>query len=223
MTRWLCLACLCASPVFADDVTSYGLERPTDFTLAFTQHETTLARDGDRIDTTVKRIGIAWRERYGNYAHLGLLGGLSYLTQTGEPLTAGEQLDGYHAGFSVDVDVPLSSALAFFAGARYLYERTDDSTAVQEVTLSWTTAYAEAGLALTALRAARFYAGINYGELDGEERARGAITATRDLSADDAAGAVAGFEVTLDQDGYVGLVARSGFHRGAGIYFGRRF
>lgn len=223
MTRWLCLVCLCASPAVADEARSYGLERPTDFTLGFTQHEITLARDGDRIDTTVKRIGIAWRERYGEYVRLGLLGGYSYLTQTGEPLTAGEQLDGYHAGLSVDVDVPFASALSFFAGANYLYEWTDDRSALQDVTLSWNTVYAEAGLALTALRAARLYAGVNYGELDGEERARGTVTATSDLSADDRTGAVAGFEVTLDQDGYVGVVARSGFYRGAGIYFGRRF
>lgn len=223
MKRWLCLACLCASPALADEGRSYWSERPADFTLALTQHDLDLVREGDRIDTTLRRIGIAWREHYGDRVALGLLGGYSYVTQSGEPLTAGEQLDGYHLGASVDVDLPLSSFLSLYAGARYLYERTSDENDRQEVTLSWNQVYAEAGLAFRAGRAARFHAGVNYGELDGEERARGTVIDTRDLSVDDHTGVAGGVEVTVDRDGYVGAVARSGAYRGAGIYFGRRF
>lgn len=179
-------------------------------------------RGPDRIETTVKRIGVAWRERFGKRLTLGLLGGYSYLTQRGEPLTAGEQLDGYHAGVSVDATWPLGTAVSLFAGAHYLYERTDDARVDQDVVLSWSAVYAQTGLALHA-GDARFYAGVNYGDLDGEERARGAINSTRDLSANDSTGAVGGVELTIDRDGYVGVVARSGFYRGAGIYFGRRF
>lgn len=223
MIRWFWLACLCAAPAFAEDARPYGLERPTDFTLAFTQHDFDLARGSDRIDTTLKRIGVHWRERYGKHVRLGLLGGYSYLTQTGEPLTAGEQLDGYHAGVSIDFDAPLSSSFSFFAGASYLYERTDDANDLQDVTLSWNVYYAETGIAVAVPGAARFYAGFNYGDLDGDQRARGAVTETRDLSVDDRSGAMGGIEVTLDGDGYAGLVARSGLYGGAGIYFGRRF
>lgn len=223
MSRWLWLVCLCMAPAFAGDGPSYGLERPTDFALAFTRQELALVRGAERIDTRIERIGIAWREQYGRYARLGLLGGYSYLTQRAEPLTAGEQLDGYHAGLSVDATVPLASALSLFAGASYLYERTEGSSATQDVTLAWSAFQTEAGLALAAGRAAQLYAGVSYGELDGEERARGTVTGTRDLSADDRTGALAGFEVTLDGDGYVGVVARSGFSRGGAIYFGRRF
>lgn len=77
MIRRLCLASLCASPAFADETRAYGLERPTDVTLVFAQHEIDLVRGPDRIETTVKRIGVAWRERFGDYVTLGLLGGYS--------------------------------------------------------------------------------------------------------------------------------------------------
>jgi hypothetical protein len=223
MTRWLCAACLCTSSALADDARPYGLERPTDFTLALTQQDITLERGSDRIDTTVKRIGFAWREHYGAYARLGLFGGYSYLTQSGEPLTAGEELDGYHAGLSVDFEVPVSVGVFFFAGARYLYEQNKDSGEQRDITLTWNVIYAETGVAINPVPAVRLYAGATYGDLDGDERVRGTVSATRDLSADDETGAVGGLEVTIDRDGFIGLVARSGLYSGAGIYFGRRF
>lgn len=224
MRRAVLLALLAlAAPVSADDW-SGGVysELPLDFSLRFARHELDLAGDGAR-DTTVDRVGIGWRERYADNLVLGLFLDYVALTQENEPLTAGRELTGYHAGVSLDADLLRFGPGALFLRAGLGYLRVDDDTPTQAVVISWTEPSLRLGVRGPIAGGLRAYGGVRYGTLDGEERLSGTVDETRSLEEDDRVGGFVGLELALEPGGYVGLSAETGPDRTVGIYFGRTF
>lgn len=224
MRRALAAALLAAAlPVPAQEWGGPYTERPLDFSVRFARQELELERAGARIDSTLDRVGIAWRERFGERLRLGLFLDYASLTQENRPLTAGLELTGYYAGVSLDADLARLGPAALFLQASLAYLRLDDDTPDQSIVLSWTEPAARLGLRAPLGGRLRGYAGVRYGVIDGEERLRGSTNETRSLAEEDRVGGFAGLELALERDGYIGVTAASGPDRTVGIYFGRDF
>src|SRR5262245_61869490 len=98
------LSCISTAATAADDYSMF--DPPIDFLLQFANQKFDLDYGGGTlVDSKMKRVGIAWRERYFDRVQLGAIAGISELTQTNNPATAGQKLDGYHYGVTVDVDL----------------------------------------------------------------------------------------------------------------------
>lgn len=199
------------------------VEPPVDFSLRFSHHELTLDYGTSRVATQVNRVGIDWRERYGERLVLGLTGGYSFLTQTDNPPTAGRELRGYHAGVLMDVDLIARPRYGASLEAAWLYQNVDTDDGAQRVDIAWREPSVRLRAGAAVGDGVRAYAGVRYGAIDGQQRLSGTINETRTIQETDRSGGFAGLELTLEGNGYVGISAASGPDRQVDIYFGRQF
>jgi hypothetical protein len=179
---------------------------------------------GDRsYDTTSRWIGLSVREKAGQRVTLGMYGGYAYVTQTGNPVTAGMELDGFHAGFSLHGVILESRRISLFYAIDYTYQKVDHKGDIQTVVIDWSQSQAQLGATIALTQNFRFYGGGSYGRIDGEERASGTVNRTTSIGRDAHGGGFFGLDLNTDPDGYVGIEIRSGLTRGGEIYFKRRY
>jgi hypothetical protein len=208
---------LAATEVTAD----LGEDRNLDFGLRFASRRNSFDYGGTAYDTTVKWVSAGWREPFGP-VQLGLRVGYSSLTQNGNPATQGLELDGYHAGISLALDIARYRQGRIFLSADYLYQIVKHEGTTQSIELSWHDPRVNAGLYHGLGHQVFLFAGGSYGRTSGTERVEnGAITA-RHFSRNDS-GAFLGLDITDNGKGTVGFVVRHGLDRGGSIYFKRLF
>lgn len=198
-------------------------DRPLDFRVSLGHHTLTLDYGGSTVGTAVDRIGLLWRERFSERLQLGLVGGYSFLTQTDNPATAGLQLNGYHAGFLFDLDLWTFRRTSVSLRGAWLYQKVDHDDGTQQVSISWREPSLQLGAAALVGDGVRVFGGLRYGTIDGEQRLSGTLNETRALKQTGRAGGFAGLELELEENGYVGVAAASGFDRSVSLYFGRLF
>jgi hypothetical protein len=223
MKRLVLLLAFFSIPVGADDRAHPYSDRPLDFALTLSTRSYDLDYGGSNVDTSVDRVTASWRERYGPYLQLGFLGGPAYLTQTNNAATSGRELNGYHVGLSLDIDLLRRERVDVFFSAAWLYQKLDHADGSQRVVITTHEPSARLGAGLLLAKPVRAYGGARYGSIRGEQRQSGTINETRTVRESQQAGGFAGLELLLDRDGYVGLYAESGIDRSVGIYFGRHF
>lgn len=227
MTRgilWGWLLFIPALAQAADYMTLDERDRPLDVALRFTSAEAPLDySDGHAYDTTTKWIGFTLREQVIQRLALGMYGGYTYVTQTGNPLTAGIELDGYHAGFSLDGVLFESPRASLYYGLNYTYQKVDHKSDAQTIVIDWSEPRALLGASVRFTRLLRIYGGGGYGRIDGEERASGTVNHTTDFNRSSRAFGFLGLDLNVDPGGYVGIEAESGLTRRAEIYFKRTY
>lgn len=227
MKRGLLWACLLFTPLPAqagDYMTPYERDRTVDVSLRFASAKSPLDySDGHAYDTTSRWIGLTLREQMSSRLALGMYGGYAWVIQTGNPLTAGLELGGYHAGFSLDGVLFESRNAALYYALDYTYQKVDDKTDGQTVVLDWSAPRALLGASVAIAHGLRLYGGGGYGYIDGEERASGTVNHTIDFSRSSRAFGFLGLDLNVDPDGYVGIEADTGLTRRAEIYFRRRY
>lgn len=222
MQRTLALWLLLGATAAAADGGRYA-DRPPDFSLTLSHHRLDLDYGGPRIDTSVDRIGIAWRERFGERLQLGLAGGYSFLTQSNNPPLAGRELSGYHAGLLLDLDLITYERGGVSLHGAWFYQKMDDDDGIQQIVISWR----EPSVSLRATArigdALVVYGGPRYGVIDGTQRLTGTVNETRKITQTDRVGGLVGVKLNLEDNGYIGAMAATGPDRYTGVYFGRRF
>lgn len=224
MKRLLALmALVTAGAAWADDPLPPAGDKALDFSLRFAHTTTDFYYDGSPVNTTVKWIGVSWREPLGARLYLGAFGGYSFLTQTNNALLAGAEADGYHAGVALHLVVYRGERLTLFATAGTVYQNVEFQGVTQTVELEWYQPGAELGGALALGGGVRVYGGGNYGFVSGQERAHGTIERTTNFERDARGGGFVGLDLDVDRDGYVGFETRTGVNRGSTIYFKRLF
>lgn len=194
-----------------------------DFSLRFVRAKMPLDYSGRTNDTTSRWFGFSLREKVGQRVTLGMYGGYAWLTQTGNPLTAGLELDGYHAGFSLHGVLLTGQRASLYGTLDYTYQKVDRKSDVQTVVIDWAQPQAQLGVMLTLAQKWRLYGGGSYGKIDGEERASGSVNHTLAFERGAQSGGFLGLDLNVETDGYIGVEARSGLMRGGEIYFKRRF
>ena len=194
-----------------------------DFSLRFARAEIPLEYAGRTQDSTNSWLGVSVREQVSPRVTLGIYGGYAWLTQTNNPVTAGIELDGYHAGISMHAVLLPGQRASLYGALDYSYQKMDHEGDAQEVVIDWTQSQAQLGITLTLTRDWRLYGGGSYGKVDGEERASGSVNHTLDFERGARAGGFIGLDLNVETDGYIGIEARSGLMRGIDIYFKRSF
>src|SRR3989344_6100580 len=176
MTRRALLGLLMIIPVLAEaagplppDVRVAG----PDFSLRFARAKMPLDYGDRSYDTTSRWIGLSLREKAGQRVTLGMYGGYAYVTQTGNPVTAGMELDGFHAGFSLHGIILENRRVSLFYAIDYTYQKVDHKSDAQTVVIDWSQSQAQLGAIAALTQNFRFYGGGRYGRIDGEEGARG--------------------------------------------------
>jgi hypothetical protein len=225
--RYLLLI-VCLHPVLASHAYDFppsrnGDDTRLDFSVRFDQSKIDLKYGANDINTTVKRVGVYWHERFSERLRLGLFGGYTALTQTNSPLTAGSTLEGYHAGVTLHVNLIQTKRLHLFFSFDYAYQDVDNHKDGQTVDISWTEPNARLGAAVNLSANVRVFGGANYGSIDGQERDSGTVNQTVDFEHRGRSGGFVGADLRLDESGFVGIAARSGLNRGGEIYFKKLF
>lgn len=226
MTRRALLGLLMIMPVLAEaagPLTPDDRVAGPDFSLRFTRAKMPLDYGDRAYDTSSRWIGLSLREKAGQRVTLGMYGGYAYVTQTGNPVTAGMELDGFHAGFSLHGVMFENRRTTLFYAFDYTYQKVDHKGDTQTVVIDWSQSQAQLGAIVALAQNFRFYGGGSYGRLDGEERASGTINRTTEISRAARGGGFLGLDLTTDPDGYVGVEVRYGVIRGGEIYFKRRY
>lgn len=194
-----------------------------DFSLRFARTKIPLDYAGRTNDTTSRWFGFSLREKVSKRVTLGMYGGYAWLTQTGNPLMAGIELDGFHAGFSLHGVLIEGRRASLYGALDYGYQKADHKGDTQAVVIDWAQPQAQLGVMLTPARHLRLYGGGSYGKIDGEERASGTVNHTLSFERGAQSGGFLGLDLNVETDGYIGVEARSGLVRGVEIYFKRRF
>jgi hypothetical protein len=221
--RWLFVPCFFLSAAAAAADGYPYTDRPLDFSLIFSHHTLALDYGGPHVDTSVDRVGIAWRESFGQRLQLGLLGGYSFLTQSNNPPVAGQELNGYHAGFSLDLDLIRRARGGVSLHGAWVYQKVDHSDGTQQVVITWREPWLELRADVLVGGGLRLYGGVRYGTIDGTQRLSGTLNETRSITETDRTGGVIGAQLELEGNGYIGAAAASGPDRRTEIFFGRRF
>lgn len=194
-----------------------------DFSLRFTRAEMPLDYAGRTQDSTNSWLGVSLREQVSKRVTLGIYGGYAWLTQTNNPVTAGIELDGYHAGISMHAVLLPGQMASLYGALDYSYQKMDHENDIQEVVIDWTQSQAQLGVMLALSERWRLYGGGSYGKIDGEERASGSVNHTLSFERGAQSGGFLGLDLNVETDGYIGVELRSGLMRGGEIYFKRRF
>jgi hypothetical protein len=194
-----------------------------DFSLRLARAKAPFDYGAQAIDTASRWLGVSLREQASEHITLGMYGGYAYVTQTNNPVTAGLELDGFHAGFSLHAVLVTGQYATLFYALNYTYQKVDHKRDAQTVVIDWSEAQAQLGAIVTLNRKWRLYGGGSYGYIDGEERISGAINRTTNFERPAHAGGFLGLDLNVDASGYVGVEAKTGLTRGAEIYFKRRY
>ncbi len=194
-----------------------------DFSLRLARAKASFDYGAQAHDTTSRWLGVSLREKASEHITLGMYGGYAYVTQTTNPVTAGIELDGYHAGFSLHGVFIASQRASLFYALNYTYQKVDHQSDAQTVVIDWYEPQAQLGAIVTLKQKWRLYGGGSYGYIDGEERTSGTINRTTSISRDSRAGGFLGLDLNVDPDGYVGMEVKTGLTRGGEIYFKRRY
>lgn len=214
---------LFGAAVAADEHEPLFPDRPLDFSLRLSQHTLDLDYGGSRIDTSLDRAALLWRERYGTRLQLGLIIGYTSLTQTNNAATAGRELNGYHGGFSLDWELLRLGQSDIFVSADWIYQKVDYEYGGQKVVIVTREPNAQIGAGFRPVDNVRAYAGVRYGDIDGEQRQSGTVNETRKIKSAREAGGFAGAEFLLRDGGYIRLDAESAADRSVAISFGKRY
>src|SRR3990167_7754072 len=226
MTRFAVSWLLMALPVLVEEavpLTPDERVESLDFSLRFARAKLPLSYAYRSYDPSSRWIGLSLREKAGRRVTLGMYGGYAYVTQTGNPVTAGVELDGFHAGFSLHGVILESRRVSLFYALDYTYQKVDHKADAQTVVIDWSQSQAQLGAIAALTQNFRLYGGGSYGRIDGEERGDRAVNRTTAISRDARGGGFLGLDLNTDPDGYVGIEVRSGLTRGGGIYFKRRY
>jgi hypothetical protein len=194
-----------------------------DFSLRFARTKMPLDYAGRTQDSTNSWLGVSLREQVSKRVTLGIYGGYAWLTQTNNPVTAGIELDGYHAGISMHAVLLPGQMASLYGALDYSYQKMDHEGDIQEVVIDWTQSQAQIGVMFALAQRWRLYGGGSYGKVDGEERASGSVNHTLAFERGAQSGGFLGLDLNVETDGYIGVELRSGLMRGGEIYFKRRF
>lgn len=215
-------AMLLLSPTISAATSPYsGFSSPIDFSLSLINSDIDLQSQDATVPVSLERISISIYTIEEPWAQLGFITGSSYLSTRDDPVTAGMNLSGYHAGLALRSTFGNNPVIGFHAN--YLYQETKDELANQAVTLSWHEW--TVGLTGKIILGQRLglSAGWNYHALKARRRASGDINDTQSMDLDSGAHSLLELEWIVQPGGRVGLILQSGNDQRTEFRFAQTF
>ena len=225
------LPCLCllliltTAPAIADTYHGPDLgDRPADFALRIAHSDVRLRYDDGTVHkATVDRLGVSLTQHLSPGLHGTLSAGYEGMTQSDNPVLAGQSPSGYYGGVALRGQLLSGTYLDAALSAHYTYHRLEATPTGQDITLSWHQAWADVVAGLHPQSRLRLYAGARYGVIGGDQRLSGTVNRTTGFQQDRHTGYFAGLDWEVDPTGHIGLRVDAGQFRGVEMSFARRF
>ncbi len=198
-----------------------GIARNLDVSLDV-ERETTDFRlgDGRRVENRYTQLGFSVWQRELPWFQPGITAGVGWISQSGDPATAGYSLSGEWVGLQLRSRLPLGAGVGLVGQVGWTYHQADGEENGDVVEVSWYDTQARLGLETTIDRVT-LEGGGTWRDVDGERRLPGRETLR--FEADQGGGVYAGVAFRVDPTGYVGIVAETGSRNAVRIHFARRF
>jgi len=174
-------------------------------------------------ETRLSRLEFLWHEQLNNWLDGDIRLGTLLLSQSSNPLPAGQSTRGNDLGLGLDFRLYQGDILHLHVDARYRYTACDAQLASQQVTQRWH----QVSLQLQGdFRLYRFsYLSLAVGSLaiDGEEVASGTVNSVESFHSETPGYARLGVSLGLDPDSHIGIEVSAGSVRGGYLTFQRWF
>ena len=187
------------------------------------RYKTSFDLSGSSIRSTLEEATASWRQRIGKRMQIGFVAGLSSLSQVGNPPTAGQDLDGWHAGMGLHFNLFHSKYVDLNLSVDYTFNDLQNDGTGDQIDIEWAKSRALLGVNIRLGQRIQLYGGTSVNRIDGEQRRTGSINQTLDIREDRRSGSFFGLDISLGDKGYVGIEAQSGETKGIGFYFKRFF
>lgn len=194
---------------------------PFDFSLSLSKSDVDLQNDGNNHLAALDRISITVFTLVEPHVQFGFITGSSSLTLDNDPVTAGINLGGYHAGLAMRSYINNNPQIGFHAN--YLYQETKDETEDQTVTLSWHEWTAGISGRIILGQQLELSAGWSYHDVDARLRASGTIQQTKNLALESSSQGQMGIAWRVSSGGRVGLTIQDGSYQQIEFRFSREF
>lgn len=196
---------------------------PIEFGFQFSHIGYSFSDGTSSAPTNVQWAGLGWNERFSEHVQLGIHAGNTFLTQTQNPLTAGLQLVGYHAGLCLVLELnPRASVVRYFVDFSLTQQSAAHESSTQSLEFDWVDSRAGFWIWVYPSDSVQFMAGSRYGKTSGTLLASGAVNSSTDFQVREN-GTALGVNFNDGKRGSVGYLARYGVDRGGLLYFKRQF
>jgi hypothetical protein len=194
-----------------------------DFALHLSRLDTALNAGQQDITATVKQLGVVSFDIGNRPLQPGLAVGYAYVSDSGQAVTAGMELEGFYVAPAVRGVLINGQRLTATLTGTYLYQRVKDSNADQSVTLEWQQPQLDLDINYRVGRQIGLLLGGQYGRADVDEKITGGVDQSLTLETGSTLGYRAGLEIDLGDDGQVGMLLHRAIGDGVEIYFQRQF
>lgn len=210
-----------SSTTFAAETTYYpDSQQAFDFSLSFSNSDVDLRAGGGKYPVSLDRIGILVFTQLEPHLQLGFITGSSNLDLDNDPLTAGMNLAGYHAGLAMRSVFGRNPQIGL--QANYLYQETKDETDTQATTLSWYE-WSAGAFGKIILGQLVLSAGWTLQDVDARRRTTGDINDTQQLKLDSDSQGQLGIAWLVSSGGRVSLRLQRGSYQRVEFRFSRKF
>ena len=174
-------------------------------------------------DTRIDTFSIYWYETLSPRIMGGFVLGYQDITQTSNPIVAGQALSGEFLGLSLHIEMLQTQHLSVYSDFRYRYSQAFSSQSGQDIDWQWQEGQAEVGVELKVGQSMALGASAGILKIDGRERATGTVDQVTDFDSADDAYARANIKLLLDPYSHIGIEGTTGAIQGGTIYFRRYF
>ena len=169
------------------------------------------------------QAGIRWYESLGEYFHAGLEVGYVDMSQIDNPLVSAQFSSGQFAGIRLRF-LPYNQAhISVSLNLNYRYSKTKADGLSQESEFAWHETLFSTEMELKPSNKVSLIVSAEYQDLAGEQRDSGNVSELTQFSNSKQQG----YQVALNYKPYVnadiGIESFSGYRRGGGVYFRRKF
>jgi len=219
----LVLSLFFASPVaVVAETTRYpDFQHPFDFSLSLSNSDIDLQTDQRRVASSLDRISIRVLTQIESHLQLGFIVGSSSLSLDNDPLTAGVNLSGYHAGLLMRSAIGRNPQIGLHAN--YIYQETKNETGTQAITLSWYEWSAGIFGKIILGQQLVLRAGWALQDVDARRRATGTSNDTQRLKLSSDSQGQLGIAWLVRSGGRVSLMLQRDSYRRAEFRFSRKF
>jgi len=195
--------------------------KPFDFSLLLAKSDIDLQAGDDKHRASLDRISIEILTLIKPRIQFGFISGSSNMNLDNDPVSAGKNLSGYHAGLMIRSALGHNPQIGFHAN--YIYQETKNEVTNQAITVNWHEWTTGIFGKIMFGQQLEFSVGWAYLDVDARRRATGDINQTQNLKL--AAGSQERLEIAwLDRsDGRVSLAIQRGNYQQVAFRFSRKF
>ncbi|MBI1422621.1 MAG: hypothetical protein GC149_04070 [Gammaproteobacteria bacterium] len=173
--------------------------------------------------TDLSRLDLVWDQTLNSVLEGSISIGFIDLTQSGNPIPAGQSTSGNSLGLGLRVHLYRGDRLHLHADMNYQYADTSADVSGQKVDISWHQLTGEIQADIRVYQYSYLSLAVGSLAINGDESATGTVTAAQTFKNDQSAYGRLGVLLGVDQASHIGIEVSSGSVAGGRIFFQRWF